>query len=402
MSERKVPKIRFPGFTDDWEQRKVGELVKEHNAGIYISKENYGEGINVIGVGNIYDNDIFDGEIYRLGPVNDDKFLLDEGDLIYGESSLVLEGIARTVCVGKNGAGSAFAWHTRRVKLDNDFVDSHFATLELNYHPVVRKHLMSVATQTALTGMTTDGYFSAPLFLPSVPEQKKISEVFKSLDNLITLHQCELDKWKELKKGMLQKMFPKEGESVPEIRFSGFTDPWEQRKFSDFAQRESAFRSSSAEYPSIEYEDVVAEEGRLNKNVRKKETQKTGITFDGTQVLYGKLRPYLHNWLNPDFAGVAVGDWWVLRPVEMDKKFLYRLIQTQQFDEVANQSSGSKMPRADWNLVSNTDFVVPSSLEEQRQIAEAFDAIDDLITLHQRECDKWQTLKKALLQQMFV
>ena len=174
-----------------WEQRKVGELVKDHNAGIYISKENYGEGINIIGVGNIYDNDIFDGEIYRLGPVNDDKFLLDEGDLVYGESSLVLEGIARTVCVGKNGAGSAFAWHTRRVKLDNDLVDSHFATLELNYHSVVRKYLMIVATQTALTGMTTDGYFSAPLFLPSVSEQKKISEVFKSLDNLITLHQRE-------------------------------------------------------------------------------------------------------------------------------------------------------------------------------------------------------------------
>ena len=206
-----VPKIRFPGFTDDWEQRKVGELVKDHNAGIYISKENYGEGINVIGVGNIYDNDIFDGEIYRLGPVNDDKFLLDEGDLIYGESSLVLEGIARTVCVGKNGAGSAFAWHTRRVKLDNDFVDPHFATLELNYHPVVRKYLMSVATQTALTGMTTDGYFSAPLFLPSVPEQKKISEVFKSLDNLITLHQRKCDMMKEVKNYMLQNMFPKKG-----------------------------------------------------------------------------------------------------------------------------------------------------------------------------------------------
>ena len=75
---------------------------------------------------------------------------------------------------------------------------------------------------------------------------------------------------------------------------------WEQRKFSDFAQRESAFRASSSEYPSVEYEDVVAEEGRLNKDVRQKETQKTGIIFDGTQVLYGKLRPYLHNWLNPD------------------------------------------------------------------------------------------------------
>lgn len=102
-----------------WEQRKLSELVLDHNAGIYISKDNYGEGTNVIGVGNIYDADIFDGEIYRLGPVDDDKFLLSENDLIYGESSLVPEGIARTVCVGKNGAGSAFAWHTRRVKLDN-------------------------------------------------------------------------------------------------------------------------------------------------------------------------------------------------------------------------------------------------------------------------------------------
>ena len=203
----KVPEIRFPGFTDDWEQRKVGELIKDHNAGIYISKDKYGEGTNVIGVGNIYDSDIFDGKVYRLGPVDDNKFLLDEGDLVYGESSLVLEGIARTICVGKNGAGSAFAWHTRRVKLDKTRINPHFATLELNYHPVVRKHLMSVATQTALTGMTTDGYFSAPLSLPCIEEQKRISELFINLDNLITLHQRKLDQMKEYKKGLLQKMF---------------------------------------------------------------------------------------------------------------------------------------------------------------------------------------------------
>ena len=190
-------------------------------------------------------------------------------------------------------------------------------------------------------------------------------------------------------------------EQKPAIRFQGFTDAWEQRKFSDFAQRESAFRASSSEYPSVEYEDVVAEEGRLNKDVRQKETQKTGIIFDGTQVLYGKLRPYLHNWLNPDFSGVAVGDWWVLRPVGVDKKFLYRLIQTQRFDEVANQSSGSKMPRADWNLVSNTEFIIPSSLDEQRQVAETFDDLDDLITLHQRKYDKLVNIKKSMLEKMF-
>ena len=189
--------------------------------------------------------------------------------------------------------------------------------------------------------------------------------------------------------------------SAPAIRFAGFTDAWEQRKFSDFAQRESTFRESSSEYPSVEYEDVVAEEGRLNKDVRQKEAQKTGIVFDGSQVLYGKLRPYLHNWLSPDFTGVAVGDWWVLRPIGVDKKFLYRLIQTQQFDEVENQSSGSKMPRADWNLVSNTEFILPSSVDEQRQIAETFDNLDTLITLHQRKYDKLVKVKKAMLEKMF-
>ena len=188
---------------------------------------------------------------------------------------------------------------------------------------------------------------------------------------------------------------------TPRLRFPGFTDEWEQRKFSDFVQRESALQASSSEYPCVEYEDVVAEEGRLNKDVRLKETQKTGIIFDGSQVLYGKLRPYLHNWLNPDFSGVAVGDWWVLRPVGVDKKFLYRLIQTEQFDEVANQSSGSKMPRADWILVSNTDFMIPSSIDEQRQIAETFDNIDNLITLHQRKLDAMKAYKAGMLQKLF-
>ena len=187
LCKEKIEIIRY--IKNTWEQRKLGDLVIDHNAGIYISKEDYGEGTNVIGVGNIYDRDIFNGEIYRLGPVNDDKFILEENDIIYGESSLVPEGIARTVCVGKNGAGSAFAWHTRRVKLDKNIVNSHVATLELNYLHDIRKYLVSVSTQTALTGMTTEGYFGATLTLPSVEEQQKISSYFKKLDLLITLHQ---------------------------------------------------------------------------------------------------------------------------------------------------------------------------------------------------------------------
>ena len=187
----------------------------------------------------------------------------------------------------------------------------------------------------------------------------------------------------------------------PKIRFKGYTDDWEQRKFSDIATRESSVCTSASDIPSVEYEDVVAEEGRLNKDIHSKEVAKVGITFDGSQVLYGKLRPYLHNWLNPDFKGIAVGDWWVLKPVNMDKNFLYRLIQTQQFDNVANQSSGSKMPRADWKLISSSEFMLPPSKEEQSKIGGYFDQLDHLITLHQRKCEETKKLKKYMLQKMF-
>ena len=187
----------------------------------------------------------------------------------------------------------------------------------------------------------------------------------------------------------------------PQIRFAGFNDTWEQRKFSDFAVRESNSAVSSVDMPCVEYEDIIAEAGQLNKNISLKEVQKKGIIFDASHVLYGKLRPYLHNWLNPDFTGVAVGDWWVLRPVELDKNFLYRLIQTQEFDDVANQSTGSKMPRADWNLIAETEFIVPSVIEEQAKIGEYFRNLDRLITLHQRKYEKLHNIKKSMLEKMF-
>ena len=241
-------------------------------------------------------------------------------------------------------------------------------------------------------------FFKFSLPLPSLEEREKIAKILSTQDKIIECYEKKIEQLRLMKKYYLQNMFSNRGETVPKIRFKGFTDAWEQRKFLEFSQRESACRESSSKFPSVEYEDVVPEEGRLNKDVRLKNAQKNGIVFDGTQVLYGKLRPYLHNWLTPDFKGVAVGDWWVLRPIEIERKFLYRLIQTPQFDDIANQSSGSKMPRADWNLVSNAEFIIPASLEEQRQIAETFDNLDHLITLHQRLCDEEKKKKKAMQQ----
>ena len=216
-------------------------------------------------------------------------------------------------------------------------------------------------------------------------EQAKIAEYFENLDNLITLHQRKYDKLTNVKKSMLEKMFPKNGSNVPEIRFKGFSDAWEQRKFEDIAVRSSSISSESG-LPRVEYEDIISGTGRLNKDIFAKESDKTGIVFHKGDVLYGKLRPYLQNWLLPSFNGLAVGDFWVLQPQNADSSFLYRLIQSRQFDEVANQSTGTKMPRSDWKLVSKTEFFIPSAIGEQAAIGAYFEQLDNLITLHQREC----------------
>ena len=187
---------------------------------------------------------------------------------------------------------------------------------------------------------------------------------------------------------------------TPAIRFKGFSDTWEQRKFEEIAVRSSVI-CSDANLPRVEYEDIVSGAGRLNKDIYAKESSKSGIAFHQGDVLYGKLRPYLQNWLLPAFDGLAVGDFWVLQPQNADSSFLYRLIQSRQFDEVANQSTGTKMPRADWKLVSKTVFSIPSNICEQAVIGTYFTALDNLITLHQRKYEKLHNIKKSMLEKMF-
>ncbi len=151
--------------------------------------------------------------------------------------------------------------------------------------------------------------------------------------------------------------------------------------------------------PAVEYEDVEAGRGALATSFTFKEG-KSGIRFEPGDVLYGKLRPYLGNRLKPDFRGVAVGDWWVLAPSSVASSFLFSLIQSPWFVTVANQSSGSKMPRADWKLVGSAAFGVPS-LPEQRRIGEFFSAIDNLIAAAERQEALLRQKKQAYLQLMF-
>ena len=395
-----TPKIRFKGFTDDWEQRKLIDYLDVSNEKNKKGDYKKTDVLSVSGEVGIVNQIEFQGRSFA-GVSVENYGIVNEGDVVYTKSPLKANpyGIIKTN-KGKAGIVSTlYAVYKPKENTDSDFVQIYFeldSRMNSYMHPLVNKGAkndMKVSDENALKGTVT---------FPKINEQKAISNFITELDHLITLHQRKCDETKELKKYMLQKMFPKNGEKNPEIRFEGFTDDWEQRKLGEIVLRESLARESTIDLPYVEYEDVIAEEGRINKDIRKKEGIKKGIFFDGSQVLYGKLRPYLHNWLNPDFSGVAVGDWWVLKPNNVDKNFIYRLIQTQQFDDIANQSTGSKMPRADWNLVSNTEFAIPTSQVEQTKIGGYFFTLDNLITLHQRKCEKLKELKKFMLQNMFV
>ena len=378
------PEVRFPGFTDAWEQRKLEDIYGSiGNAFVGTATPYYVES------GHFYleSNNIKDGQINH----NTEVFINDEfyekqkdkwlhtGDMVMVQSGHVGHAAVIPEELNNSAAHALIMFRNPKKEIEPYFLNYQYQTLKS------KKKIENITTGNTIKHILASEMQQFEVDMPELAEQKKIAEYFRALDHLITLHQRKLEHVKKMKKSMLQKMFPKKNQLYPEVRFPGFTDAWEQRKFSDIAARESSVSTSASDTPSVEYEDVVAEEGRLNKDIHLKEVVKSGITFDGSQVLYGKLRPYLHNWLNPDFKGIAVGDWWVLKPMNMDKNFLYRLIQTQQFDNIANQSSGSKMPRADWNLISNSEFMVPFSKEEQGKIGRYFDSLDHLITLHQRE-----------------
>ena len=395
MSKTEMPSIRFHGFDDAWEQRKVGDLLIERNQQAPMSDE-YPLMAFIANEGVAPKGERYDRSALVTDTVNKLYKETEKGDFIYSSNNL------ETGSIGLNKYGKACISPVYSIFEPTGIADSDFLGRRL-----VRKDFINAMVkwrQGVIYGqwrIHESDFLKIEITVPSVEEQRKIGTHLDQLDHLITLHQRKFEKLTNVKKSMLEKMFSRNGSCYPEIRFKGFTDPWEQRKFEEIAVRSSVICSDDT-LPRVEYEDIVSGTGRLNKDIYAKQSIKSGIAFHQGDVLYGKLRPYLQNWLLPTFEGLAVGDFWVLQPQNADSSFLYRLIQSRQFDEVANQSTGTKMPRADWKLVSKTVFSIPSNISEQAAIGTYFTALDSLITLHQRELEKLQSIKKALLEKMFV
>ena len=387
---KKVPKRRFKGFLNagDWEQRKLGRL-----ATVEMNKRIFKEQTTTKG----------DIPFYKIGTFGSDadsfisRDLFEEyknkypypniGDILISASG----SIGRTVVYNGEDAyyqDSNIVWLNHNGKIDNSFL--------LQFYNQVKWAGLEGST---IKRLYNKNILETYIAVPKIEEQRLIGEFFKLVDSSITLHQRKLEKLQATKKALLYELFPIENSRRPKRRFKGFTGDWEQRKFKDIAFKRG--KISEADLPYVEFEDINSGIGTLNKNILQKVGHKKGILFEAGDVLFGKLRPYLQNWLLCQFMGIAVGDFWVFQPQIVSSAFLYYLIQSEAYQSVVNISSGTKMPRSSWSLVSETHFSIPK-YKEATMIGEFLTSIDKNITLHQRKLEKLKNLKAAYLNEMFV
>ena len=364
------PRCFLGSFDFSWEQRKLGELA------LFNPKDELPQTFEYVDLESVVGTEMLShrAEVKSSAPSRAQR-LAHTGDLFY---QTVRPYQKNNYLFEKPDNNYVFSTGYAQMR---PYVDGYFL-LSLVQSERFVKVVLDNCTGTSYPAINANDLAEIEVAAPSdESEAQKIGTIFRSIDNLITLHQRKCISFTG-----------RAGRLISTVNKKRITSSWEQRKFEEIAARSSLICSDDT-LPRVEYEDIVSGTGRLNKDIYAKQSSKSGIAFHQGDVLYGKLRPYLQNWLLPTFDGLAVGDFWVLQPQNADGSFLYRLIQSRQFDEVANQSTGTKMPRADWKLVSKTVFSIPSNISEQAAIGTYFTALDSLITLHQRKpfLMKWRT-----------
>ena len=380
------PKIRFLKNKNSWVRNTFEEIAKRRTK----SSDNPD-------LPRIEYQDIISGEGRLSKDLNKNidcrkGIVFETNDILYGKLRPYLKNWLHP---NFNGIALGDFWVLQARNCDSKFL----------FSLVQSPKFQRVANDTSGTKMPRSDWKTVSQTEFSIPtsneEQSAIGSLFCTLDDLLASYKDNLANYQSLKATMLSKMFPKAGQTVPEIRLDGFEDGWEEKEFSKLVKRVTQ-SSDSNSLPKVEFEDIISGQGRLNKDISNKFDNRKGIHFEPGYTLYGKLRPYLNNWLLPKFEGVALGDFWVFDPNGNDSNFIYYLIQSNRYQKVANDTSGTKMPRSDWKSVSSTIFAIPQTVAEQQAIGAYFSNLDNLIAAHQEKISQLETLKKKLLQDMFI
>ena len=403
MSENaQKPRIRFKGFSDAWEQRKLGNIaakVTEKNTQNSI-KETF---TNSAEMGVVSQRDFFDHDIAKADKI-DGYYIVQENDFIYNPRISVTApcGPINRNKLGRKGVMSPLYTIFRTNGINPLFLEWYFksscwyAYMYFNGDSGARSDRFSIKNEL---------FFDMPIPLPKDDEQWRIGLLLESLNNLITLHQRKYDKLVAVKKSLLEKMFPADGETVPKIRFKGFSDAWEQRKLGDyFIERNE--RSGDGEMISVTINSGIRKFDELNRHDTKPDDLSKYKRVEIGDIAYNSMRMWQGASGYSPYSGILSPAYTVITPKEgVSSRFFAYLIKrpkTIHLFEINSQG----LTKDTWNLkfpaFAPIEVKAPVSYEEQVNISRILIQLDNLITLHQRQLEKLKNIKSALLEKMFV
>lgn len=405
---KKVPEIRFKGFTDDWEVRKLTDVTYSYSGLTYSPTDVQDKGTFVLRSSNVKNDQLIDADNVYVNPD-----IVNSNNVKVGDVIVVVRNGSRSL-IGKHAIVTKEMPHTvigafmSAFRGENgDYINALLSTN--NFQKEVHKSLGATINQ--ITGKD----FSMMNFLtPKLEEQNKIGSFFKQLDNTIALHQRKLDLLKEQKKGYLQKMFPKNGEKVPELRFEGFADAWEERKLGDIAPLRGGFAFKSSKFrntgvPIVRISNILSsgEVGGDFAYYDEQDKDDKYILPDKSAVLAmsgattGKVSILSQTDYDKVYQNQRVG---YFQSVDyIDYGFISTIVRSELFMmQLESVLVSGAQPNVSSKEIDSFNFMIPILVQEQQKIGSFFKQLDETIALHQRKLDLLKEQKKGFLQKMFV
>lgn len=415
-NNNKTPAIRFKGFTDTWEQRKLGEISESFEYGLNAAATEYDGKHKYIRITDIDDSTHLFLQDDLTSPDIDfstaDDYLLQEGDVLFARTGA---SVGKTYIYRRSDGDLYFAGFLIRAKIKSDY-DADFVfqnTLTDSYDSYIR----ITSQRSGQPGVNAQEYANFALSVPSLAEQKKIGAYFSHLDSLITLHQRKCDKLIQFKAAMLKKMFPQNGADKPELRFKGFTDAWEQRKLGELMEITSVKRIHQSDWTDsgvrfLRARDIVAvskneevseplfisqekydEYSALSGKVKIGDLLVTGVGTIGVPMLINNEEPLYFK------DGNII---WFKNEDRIDGEFFYHSFNGSFIQNFIKESAGiGTVGTYTIESGKKTPILLPTQKDEQQKIGTFFSQLDTLITLHQRKCDKYKSIKVGLIRKFF-
>ncbi|PQH04686.1 restriction endonuclease subunit S [Enterococcus faecium] len=406
MSNDTQPEIRFPGFTEAWEQRKLDDVVEFYSGLTYSPDNVQDDGTFVLRSSNVKNGEIIDADNVYVSHEVVNSGNVQEGDVIVVVRNGSRDLIGKHAQIKRqmdNTVIGAFMTGVRSETPDftNAMLDTQQFAVEIN------KNLGATINQ-----ITTGAFKKMQFVVPKDRDEREaIGTFFRSIDDTITLHQRKLDLLKETKKGFLQKMFPKNGAKVPEIRFPGFTEDWEQRKLGELATivrgasprpiQDPKWFDTESDVGWLRIADVTEQDGRiyyLEQHISKLGQEKTRVLVE-PHLLLSIAATVGKPVVNYVKTGVHDGFLIFLNAI-FDREFMFQWLEMFRPKWQKYGQPGSQV-NLNSELVRNQEILIPNN-EEQQKIGSFFKQLDDTIALHQRELDVLKETKKGFLQKMFV